>query len=80
MWIRVKSADGHRFSIPVPLFLAGRPWLWNMLAKYNGPDAAQMAPFARTMVRELRRYIRVHGHFCLVDVQDSEGDHVQITI
>ena len=80
MWIRIRPQEGPKMTIPVPLCLAGSRWIWNMLSKFNGPQSAEIAPFASDMVRELRRYVRRNGHFTLVDVQDSEGDSVTITV
>ena len=80
MWIRVKTPDGPRFSIPVPLSLAGSRLLWKFAAKHAGPDAANMMQFAPEMIKALRSYARKHDHFCLVDVSTHEGDHVRITV
>ena len=80
MWIRIRPQEGPKMTIHVPLCLAGSRWIWNMLSKFNGPQTTVIAPFASDMVRELRRYVRRNGHFTLVDVHDSEGDSVTITV
>ena len=83
MWIRIKSQEGPNFSIPVPLALAGSRFIWRMLEKMNGYGCSgimEYAPYAHEIVRELRRYVRRNGHFTLVDVEDSEGDRVTITV
>ena len=80
MWIRVNTHDGPRFSIPVPLSLAGSRFVWRMVAKYNGGQTTDLAPYAADIARELRSYVRRNGHFTLVDVQSSEGDTVKITV
>ncbi|MBQ4467425.1 MAG: hypothetical protein II918_04320 [Firmicutes bacterium] len=80
MWIKVNTQDGPHFSIPIPLFLAGTRPVINMLTKINGPENCWYAPMAGEIVRELRRYVRKHGHFTLVEVISSEGDHIKITV
>ena len=81
MWIRIRPQEGPKFNIPVPLSLAGSKFIWKMVARANGgQEAAKYAPFAAEIVRELRSYVRRNGHFTLVDVEDSEGDRVTITV
>ena len=80
MWIRIRSADGPNLSIPVPLCLARSGILWRIVEKYGGQDVADYAPLAREMVCELRRYVRKHGHFCIIEVRSHDGDHIKITV
>ena len=80
MWIKIKTYDGPNFTIPVPLFLAGTRPVINMLTHINGPEATWYAPMAGDIVHELRRYVSKHGHFTLVEVISSEGDHIKITV
>lgn len=80
MWIRIETADGPNLKIPVPLLLAGNPAVIKLWTKFGGEQAAQFAPIAKDLVRELRRYKNKHGHFVLLEVEDSEGDHVLITV
>ncbi|MBQ2160829.1 MAG: hypothetical protein II444_03250 [Firmicutes bacterium] len=51
-----------------------------MLTRINGSEATWYAPMAGEIVSELRRYVRKHGHFTLVEVISSEGDHIKITV
>jgi hypothetical protein len=80
LWIRINEADGPKISIPVPLFLAGSPVALKMMSRYVGQDAAKYAPAAGKIVRELRRYVRKHGHFTLVDIESSDGTCLRITV
>ncbi|MBO5994826.1 MAG: hypothetical protein J6Q41_04880 [Firmicutes bacterium] len=80
MWIKVNAKDGPHFSIPIPLFLAGTRPVINMMSKYGGPTMANYAPMAKDIISELRRYVSKHGHFTLVEVISSEGDHIKITV
>jgi hypothetical protein len=80
MWIKVKTQDGPNFTIPVPLFLAGTRPVIKMLTRINGSEAILHAPMAGDIVRELRHYVSKHGHFTLVEVISSEGDHIKITV
>ena len=56
------------------------PLLWSIVAKHGGEEAAQYAPIARAMMRELSAYVRTHGHFTLVDVESADGEIVKITV
>ena len=80
MWIKVNVKGGPHFTIPIPLFLAGTKPVINMLSRINGPEFAKYAPMAGEIVSELRRYVRKQGHFTLVEVISSEGDHIKIMV
>ena len=79
MWIRIKTDEGRRFSIPVPLFMLRSPLMWRIAARYSG-EGAQYMPAAKEMCAELSRYVKKHGHFVLVDVESAEGEKVKITV
>ena len=78
MWIRIRTDEGRRISIPVPLFMLKSPLMWRIAARYSG-EGAQYLPAAKEMCRELSRYVKAHGHFVLVDVESSDGTTVKIT-
>ncbi len=80
MWIKVNAQGGPHFTIPLPLFLVGTRPVIDILSRINGSEAARYASMAGEMVRELRRYVSKHGHFTLVEVISSEGDHIKITV
>ena len=80
MWVKIKTQDGPNLSIPVPLSLAGSKLLLSLAAKNGDQQAAEYAPFAADMVRELREYVRRNGHFMLVDVECQNGDIVKIKV
>jgi len=79
MWIRIKTDEGRRFSILVPLFMLRSPLMWRIAARYSG-EGAQYMPAAKEMCAELSRYVKKHGHFVLVDVESAEGEKVKITV
>ena len=80
MWIKINALDGPRFTLPVPLSLAGSRLVWSLVAKYGNEEAAAIAPFAADMIQELRQYVRENGHFTLVDIQSHDGGIVKITV
>ena len=80
MWIKVNAQGRPHFTIPLPLFFIGTRPVIDILSRINGLEAARYAPMAGEMVRELRRYVSKHGHFTLVEVISSEGDHIKITV
>ena len=80
MWIKIKTQDGPNLSFPVPLSLAGSKLLLSLAAKNGNPQAAEYAPYAADIVRELRDYVRRNGHFMLVDVEYLNGDFVKIKV
>ena len=80
MWIRIKQTDGPSFSLPVPLVMLRSRLLWSIVEKHGGEEAAQYAPMAREMIRELAAYVRANGHFTLVDVESADGETVKITV
>ena len=80
MWIRIKQPDGPNFSLPVPLAMLRSRLFWSIVEKHGGEEAAQYAPMAQEMVRELSAYVRAHGHFTLVDIESADGEIVKITV
>lgn len=80
MWIKIKTQDGPNLSFPVPLSLVGSKLLLGFVAKNGDPQAAEYAPYAADIVRELREYVRRNGHFMLVDVERQNGDIVKIKV
>ena len=80
MWVKIKTQDGPNLSFPVPLSLAGSKLLLSLAAKNGEPQAAEYAPYAADIVRELREYVRRNGHFMLVDVERQNGDIVKIKV
>ncbi len=80
MWIRIKTDEGRRINIPVPLGFVGSPFVLKAAARCGGPEAAKYAPVAKDLCRELKRYVRTNGHFTLVDVESSDGTLVRITV
>ena len=79
MWIKIRSTERTGFTLPVPMALLRSRLLWSIVEKHGG-DAAQYAPMAREIVRELSAYVRTHGHFVLVDVESADGEKVKITV
>ncbi len=80
MWIKIKTQDGPNLSFPVPLSLVGSKLLLGLVAKNGDPQAAEYAPYAADIVRELREYVRRNGHFMLVDVECQNGDIIKIKV
>ena len=80
MWIRIKQTDGPNISLPLPLGLLKSRLIWRIAEKHGGEEAAQYAPMAREMIRELAAYVRANGHFTLVDVQTADGETVKIVV
>ena len=80
MRIRIRSGEGQHMTIPVPLFLAGSPFVLKLAARYGGEEVAKYIPVARDLVRELRRFVRRNGHFTLVDVAGQDETYVKITV
>lgn len=83
MWFKINIDGGPKFSIPIPLFMLSMPFMWNMIARQNS-DGKGIVPYGRDVAvkaySELRRYIKMNGHFTLVDIQTSAGDIIRITV
>ena len=84
MWIKININGGPKFSIPVPLFVLGMPFVWNMIAKQNagggGIVPQGMEKIGSEAISELRNFIRRNGHFTMVDIESSDGTIVKITV
>ena len=92
MWIKINANGGPKISIPVPLFLAGMPFVWRMIAKSNAQgdgevDETSLTEWSGAMqrlgpkaIRDLRQFIHRNGHFTMVDIETADGDTVKITV
>ena len=84
MKIQIQSQD-IRLTLYLPtnlLFIRGTMWLANHLGrKYPGPALDAIPPQAlEALFAELRRVKKKYGHWDLVEVESSDGEHVRIQL
>ena len=80
MRIYVNAVGGPKINLPLPLVMIKSRLIWRIAAGHSDEDIAQFYPIAREIYDALTEYVRRHGHFVLVDVQQTDGTHVKVII
>ena len=80
MRICVNAVDGPKINLPLPPVMIKSRLIWRIAARHAEEDVAQFYPMAREIYDVLAEYVRTHGHFVLVDVQDADGTHVKVIV
>lgn len=82
MKIRVETADGRRFTVPLPLGLCKNPIMLNLLLIRAGNDAdiLQLKKLAPSAIRQLEEYTARYGHFNLAEIESADGNRVVIEV
>ena len=80
MKIYVKSSDGHRINLWFPTSLLATKWMLKYAKKYVESDVELLIDSLPTIYKTLKKYIKKHGHFTLIDLISSDGDKVIIRV
>ena len=81
MKIQIKDSENHKFCVPIPTGA-----VFGHITAALLPRALQDKGITITkkqaylFIRELRRYKKHHPDWVLVDIEDSCGDTVKITV
>lgn len=81
MKIQIKDSENHKFCVPIPTGA-----VFGHITAAILPHALQDKGITITkkqayqFIRELRRYKKHHPDWVLVDIEDSCGDTVKITV
>lgn len=76
MKIRISSPEGRPFSLHLPLSFAS-VILRNNSKKQVTP---QQKAAAKLFLRQLKNYVKQHGHFTLLQVYSADGSTVEIVV
>ena len=79
MIIKIKDDEGHKFKLWLPTCLLKSKFLLKKLTKYGIKDVKPLFDLTPKIYKSLKKYIRKHGHFVLVDI-DSDGNQVSIKV
>lgn len=83
MKVIVKEKSKTVFSINLPLALLKSKFIVKFIAKKsNGVhmDIKELSKKIPTLYKEIRKYIKHHGHFNLVELKSSNGDEIIIKL
>ena len=80
MKIHIKSNDGYGIKLWLPTSLLKSKFILKNIKKYGGIDIEPLMNLLPKINKTLKRYIKKHGHFTLVDVRSSDGDKVIIKV
>ena len=80
MKIYIKSNDGHNIKLWLPTSLLKSKFILNNIKKSGGTDIEPLMKLIPIIYKTLKKYIKEHGHFTLVDVRSSDGDKVIIKV
>jgi len=79
----ISRDDGKKLKFVFPMFVVKWKWIWRLGLKnsqLSETEIENIMTIVKPIYKELRRFIRHHGHFVLVDVVSSDGNIVQIII
>ena len=78
MKIHIKTNDGYNIKLRLPTSFIKSKLMLKILKKYtkHNIDFSSL-PY---IYKASKKYVKEHGHFTLVEVVDSEGNIVYITI
>ena len=80
MKIHVKSSDGHKIKLWLPISLLKSKFILNNIKKYGRTDIEPLMESLPIIYKTLKTYIKKHGHFTLVDISSSNGEKVIIKV
>lgn len=80
--IRSKEDRPRRLTLWLPTRALKWRWLCRAIAKDDNvnADPEELRKMFVEAYRFIKKYVREHGHFYLVEAQDGEGDVVKIRI
>jgi len=82
MRIVIKRSRGAP-SLPIflPLRMLDSPLIWRMLPKHSDSGRLdEYMPAVAACCGCLRRHVKAHGHFCLAEIENSDGFKIRITV
>ena len=82
MTIKVYPNDGPKIRLWIPTGAMKWRVIYRALEKRSKGsfDFASLGAKMPALVKELRRYVRRHGHFNLIEVRDKDGTYVLIRV
>ena len=81
MKIQIKDSENHKFCVPIPTgAVFGHITAAILPRALQDKGVTITKKQAYQFIRELRRYKKHHPDWVLVDIEDSCGDTVKITV
>lgn len=81
MKIQIKDSENHKFCVPIPTgAVFGHITAAILPRALQDKGVTITKKQAYLFIRELRRYKKHHPDWVLVDIEDSCGDTVKITV
>ena len=80
MKLQIKSIEGYKIKLWLPTRLLKSKFIFKTLIKKYYKSNELSFYFAAKCYKILKNYIKENGHFTLIDVADSEGNTVTITV
>lgn len=80
MRIRI-SKRSYRFIFWVPTWFIRSKWFFRRIIKWEDEiEKEKFISFLPILTRELKRYVKIMGHFDLIDVKTSDGVRIYIRV
>lgn len=80
MRISIRSVEENKkISLILPLSLIKSKLIWHIIKK-NAPQVFQYYDLVKTSYHTLKKYIKKHGHFVLMECYSHDGEYVFIKV
>ncbi len=80
MKIHIKSNDGFNIKLWLPLAFLKSKLIQKIINKHNSKDVTLWINLLPVIYKSLKKYIKIYGHFILVDVENTDGHKVYIIV
>lgn len=84
MKIYVKASDLKRpIRLWFPTSMIKQKYVWKIIAKNSKGDKVELELIHKAInkgYKYLKQYIKVHGHFNLVEVDSSDGERIRVRV
>ena len=83
MRIIIKENGKKAFNLSLPLSLLKSKFITKYIAKKsNGVhiDTKELSKIVPSLYKEIKKYIKLHGHFNLVEIKSHDGSEVIIRL
>ena len=82
MLIKVLPHKGFKIRLWLPMGAMKWRWVYRSIGRHSEGtfDFNALGAMMPRLVKEVRKYIRRHGHFNLVEIKSHDGDYVLIRL
>lgn len=80
MKIQIISNEGYKLRLRLPTALLKSKIIRKTFSKYGNFGFVSFMDLSPLFYKNLKKYVKQHGHFNLVEIESSDGDKVIIEV